>query len=152
MTKYLEAVVDKFVFRVADDRLYTPEGVWAIAQTSGDGQPIRVGVSDYLQQQNGDIAFVHVKPVGSHIQAGGELAEVETIKANITVWAPVSGQIAEVNKRLALNPEEINQAPYEIGWIADLKATNWEQERKALLDPHAYLATMRSQAEAELGK
>lgn len=152
MTAYLEAVIGKFVFRVADDRLYTAEGIWAHEENAGGRNRIRAGLSDYLQQQNGDVAFVHVRPAGSLVGAGEELAEVETIKANMTVWTPVSGHVVEVNKRLARNPEEINQDPYGQGWIAELIATDWEQDRRALLSPHAYLATMRSQAEAEVGR
>ena len=59
MTEYLEVMVDKFKFRVATDRLYSAEGIWAKA----DGRLVRVGLSDFLQQHSGDLAFVEVKPI-----------------------------------------------------------------------------------------
>jgi glycine cleavage system H lipoate-binding protein len=72
MPEYLEATVDKFVFRVAADRLYSAEGVWV--QPLGQG--VRIGLTDYLQQRSGDVAFVHAKPPGTKLRAGDELAEV----------------------------------------------------------------------------
>ena len=82
MPEYLEATVDKFIFQVATDRLYSPDGVWALAE----GNRVRVGFTDYLQQHNGDVAFVHVKPAGTKLAAGDEVAELETIKANVSLF------------------------------------------------------------------
>ncbi len=152
MPKYLEANVDKFIFKIAADRLYSAEGVWVSAVESGGHVQVRIGLTDYVQQLNGDVAFVHVKPRGTAVAAQDELAEVETIKTNISVYSPIGGSVVEVNQDLDLSPEFVNQEPYARGWIAVLEATNWEVERAQLLDPQAYLATMRSQAEAELKK
>jgi glycine cleavage system H protein len=148
MPKYLETTVDKFIFRVAGDRLYSPDGAWALAE----GSRVRVGLTDYLQQLNGDVAFAHVKPVGTNLKGGDELAEIETIKATVSFFSPVRGTIVEVNADLDLSPEVINQDPYEKGWVAVLETTNWEAERAKLLDPQAYLSAMQSQAEQELKK
>jgi len=145
MSEYLETTVDKFIFRVASDRLYSSEGVWAFAQ----GNRIRVGLTDYRQQLNGDVAFVHVKPVGTKLAVGDEFVELETIKATVSFFAPVGGAIVEVNSDLDLSPEVVNQEPYGKGWLAVIEATNWEADRLTLLDPHAYLSVMRSQAEEE---
>jgi glycine cleavage system H protein len=146
MPEYLETTVDKFVFRVAADRLFSPDGVWVQAQ----GNRLRVGVTDYVQQRNGDVAFAHVKPVGAKLAAGDELAEIETVKANVSLFLPVGGTVAEVNPSLELNPEIINESPYDKGWLALIEAADWESERATLLGPEAYLAAMRSQAEQEL--
>jgi glycine cleavage system H protein len=146
MPEYLETTVDKFVFRVATDRLYTPEGVWAQPQ----GNRVRVGLTDYFQQRNGDVAFVHVKAAGTKLAGGDELAELETIKTNQSIFSPVSGTVVEVNPDLNLSPEIINQDPYVLGWLAAIEAADWESARAKLLDPQAYLAAMRSQAEQEL--
>jgi len=145
MAEYLETTVDKFIFRVASDRLYSPEGVLVLAE----GSRVRVGLSDYLQQVNGDAAFVHVKPVGTKLAVGDELAELETIKANVSLFAPLRGAIVEVNAGLELSPEVVNQEPYGKGWLAVIEATAWETDRAKLLDPQAYLSAMRSQAEEE---
>ena len=111
MPDYLEAAVDKFIFRVATDRLYSPEGVWALAE----GDRIRVGMTDFLQQRSGDVAFAEVRSAGRAVATGDEVALIETIKANVEVISPVSGAIAEVNPALATTPEAINQDPYGAG-------------------------------------
>ncbi len=82
MPEYLETAVDKFIFRVATDRLYGRDGIWLLA--AGEGR-VRLGVSDYFQQRAGDVAFVHFKPIGTTLAAGEELAELETVKANASL-------------------------------------------------------------------
>ena len=146
MQEYLETTVDKFVFRVATDCLYGSDGIWAQLE----GNRVRVGLTDFLQQRSGDVAFVHVKPVGTKLADGDEFAELETIKVNQSLFVPLSGTVVEVNSALSQNPEIINQEPYGKGWLAVIEAANWEAERAKLLDPHAYLAVMRSQAEQEI--
>ena len=148
MPDYLEAAVDKFIFRVATDRLYSPEGVWALAE----GDRIRVGMTDFLQQRSGDVAFAEVRSAGRAVAAGDEVALIETIKANVEVISPVSGAIAEVNPALATTPEAINQDPYGQGWLAVIDASDWPTDRDALLDPQAYFELMKSQAEEEAQK
>ncbi len=148
MTKYLECTADKFTFRVATDRLYTPEGVWVLPEA--DGKLMRLGLADYLQQHNGDVAFANVKPVGTKLAAGGQFAEIETIKAMVEVHAPVSGRLVEVNGALERSPEVINQSPYETGWLAVVEPSAWEAERPHLLGPAAYFALMQKQVEEDL--
>jgi len=152
MPEYLETTVDKFIFRVATDRLYASDGVWAFwVESQGNGQ-VRIGLTDYLQQLNGDVAFVHVKPVGTKLAVEDEFAELETIKATVSLFSPVSGTVVAVNPDLDLSPEIINHEPYGKGWLAVIEATNWQSDGAKLLDPQAYLSAMRSQAEEELKK
>ena len=152
MADYLETTLDKFLFRVATDRLYNADGVWVLwVESEGNGH-VRVGLTDYLQQLNGDVAFAHIKPAGTMLTAGEEFADIETIKATVSLLAPVSGEIIEVNSALDLTPELVNQDPYETGWLAVIKATNWEAARARLLDPQAYFSVMQSQAQEELKK
>jgi glycine cleavage system H protein len=145
MPSFLETTVDKFIFRVATDRLYSPEGVWA----RPDGDRIRIGLTDFLQQRSGDVAFAEVRPAGRSVATGDEVALIETIKANVAVPSPVTGSIAEVNPALATTPEVINQDPYGEGWLAVVDASDWPKDRAALLDPPAYLELMRGQADEE---
>jgi glycine cleavage system H protein len=152
MSEFLETTVDKFTFRVATDCLYCQDGLWVFWVQPQEGSRIRVGLTDYLQQRSGDVAFVTVKPLGTNLQAGDEFAELETIKINIGLPSPVSGAIVTVNGALELNPEFVNQSPYEKGWLAEIEATDWEAERASLFDAKAYLAIMRSQAEEEAKK
>ncbi len=113
MTDFLEFQVDKFTFRVATDRYYTQEGLWAKQETAR----IRIGISDYLQQRSGDVAFAEVKPVGSAIAVGGEIIVIETIKVDISLTSPLDGEVVEVNPAMQTTPEIINQDPYEGGWL-----------------------------------
>jgi glycine cleavage system H protein len=148
MPEYLEATADKFTFRVATDRLYSPEGVWILSEP--DRKRARVGLADYLQQHNGDVAFANVKPVGTKLAAGDQLAEIETIKAMVDLHAPVGGTIVEVNAALNMSPESINQAPYEAGWLAVIEPSAWQEERPKLLGPAAYFAVMQAQVQEDL--
>jgi glycine cleavage system H protein len=148
MPSFLETTVDKFVFRVATDRVYSADGVWAMP----DGDRIRIGVTDFLQQRSGDVAFAEVRAAGRAVATGDEVATIETIKANVEVISPVGGAIAEVNPALATTPEVINQDPYGDGWLAVIEAGDWPKDRDALLDPQAYFELMKAQAEEEAQK
>ena len=148
MPDYLETTVDKFVFRVATDRLYSAGGVWAMAE----GDRIRIGVTDFLQQRSGDVAFAEVRAEGRAVATGDEVATIETIKANVEVISPVSGAIAEVNQALAMTPEVINQDPYGEGWLVVVDASDWPKEAETLLGPEAYFDLMKGQAEEEAQK
>ena len=148
MPEYLEATADKFTFRVATDRLYSPEGVWILPEP--DGKRARVGLADYLQQHNGDVAFANVKPAGTRLAAGDQFAEIETIKAMVDLHAPISGTIVEVNATLNASPEAINQSPYEAGWLAAIEPRDWNADRSKLLGPAAYFAVMQAQVQEDL--
>ena len=150
MPEYLETTFDKFTFRVATDRLYSPEGTWVFWVQQEGGSRVRIGLTDYLQQHSGDVAFVHVKPPGTKLAAGKELAEIETIKAILSLPSPVEGTVVEVNRDLDTTPEMVNQDPYAKGWLAVMEVANWEADRAKLLEPEAYFAVMRSQVEQEL--
>ena len=148
MQEYIETTIDKFVFRVATDRLYSADGVWARLE----GRRVRVGLTDFVQQRSGDVAFAEVRPPGRTLAVGDEIALIETIKANVEVISPVGGAIAEVNPALATTPEVINQDPYGDGWLAVIEAGDWPKDRDALLDPQAYFELMKAQAEEEAQK
>jgi len=150
MPDFLRITVDKFTFRVATDRLYTAEGVWVLSVQSRQANCVRLGVTDFMQQHNGDVAFVNIKPRGTPIHVGDEFAEIETMKVTIALASPVDGTIVQLNEALTLKPELINQDPYGEGWLAEIETTNWETDRNKLLDPQAYLAVMQTQAEEEL--
>ena len=152
MSEFLETTVDKFTFRVATDRLYCRDGLWIFWIQPQGGSRVRVGLTDFLQQHSGDVAFVTVKPAGTKLKVGDDLADLETIKVNLVLASPVSGTILAVNDALELHPEVVNQSPYENGWLAEIDATDWEAERASLLDAKDYLPVMRAQAEEELKK
>jgi len=148
MPGFLETTVDKFTFKVATDRFYDAEGVWAKEENGR----VRIGLSDFVQQRSGDVAFADVKPAGTVLVAGDEVAVIETIKVNITFTSPVNGKIVEVNPAMSDAPEAINQDPYGTGWLAVLEVNDWEAESAKLLDPQAYFEIMQGQAEEETRK
>jgi len=143
--KILETTVDKFTFKVVTDRLYNSEGVWAKAE----GDRVRIGLSDFLQQRSGDVAFAEVKPVGTCLNFADELAVIETIKVNISLSSPASGMVIETNPVMETAPEAINQDPYGKGWLALVETTGWDADRAQLLDAYAYFELMKRQAEQE---
>jgi glycine cleavage system H protein len=143
MPDFLTLTLDKFTFRVASDRFYNAEGVWA----KPEGNLVRIGLSDFLQQRSGDVAFTEVRPAGSQVSFDDEIATLETIKVNISLSSPVSGHIVQVNPAMETAPESINLAPYEAGWLAVIEADDWEADRARLLDPQAYFRAMQAAAE-----
>jgi glycine cleavage system H protein len=147
MPDFLQFTVDKFTFKVAADRSYSPEGLWALPE----GDRVRLGLSDFLQQHSGDVAFAELKPAGTHLATGDELAVIETIKVNLSLASPISGKVLEVNPVMASRPEAINQDPYGEGWLVIAAPDDWEAERARLLDPEAYLAKAKREAEEEAG-
>ncbi len=155
MVEFLEVTVDKFTFKVAADRFYTREGLWVAPSPltplpEGEGNlRVRVGLSDFLQQRSGDIAFAEIKPIGTVLAIGDEVASIETIKVNVALSSPVNGDVIEVNPAMDSAPEAINQDPYGAGWLAVIDATDWETDRTQLLDAPAYLALINAEAEAE---
>ena len=148
MPKSLEITVDKFTFKAADDRLYTPAGVWALQE----GNRIRIGLSDFQQQRSGDVAFAEIKPVGTQLAFDEEVAVIETIKVNISLGSPAAGKVVEINSAMVDAPEVINQDPYGAGWMVVIETEDWEADRARLMGPEAYFAHMKSLVEEEVKK
>ena len=97
-----------------DDRRYVDTHEWAIQEADGK---IRVGISDHAQELLGDLVFVELPDVGTAVAQGDECCVVESVKAASDVYSPVSGEIVAINDSLEGAPEQINQAPYEDGWL-----------------------------------
>ena len=148
MPEFIETTVDKFTFKIATDRFYTREGVWVLAE----GERVRIGLSDFLQQRSGDIAFAEIKPVGTSLSIGDEVASIETIKVNIALGSPINGTVTEVNPTMDMAPEAINQDPYGAGWLAVMTASAWEADRSRLLEAAAYFEVAKREAEEEMQK
>jgi len=148
MTDFLVSQVDKFVFRVAKDCLYNPEGIW-LKEVEGS---IIIGITDYVQQRSGDVAFIDLKPSGTQIEAGEEIASVETIKVDDSINCPITGTITLVNPKMATEPEIINLDPFGEGWLCELQPLHWETDCQKLLTAEAYFELMSKEAEEEAKK
>lgn len=141
----LKLEVDKFVFAVRQGYLYSRQGLWVSVE---DGLA-RVGISDFLQQSSGDVAFVNLLEPGAQVRQGEELGSIETIKADVTVSSPLSGVIRERNEELETKPELVNEDPYGDGWLLLMEPGGFEADRNKLLSAEEYLEVMKSQADEE---
>jgi glycine cleavage system H protein len=119
---------------IPDDLKYTNEHEW-VARTGDD--TVRVGITDYAQQQLGDIVFVQLPPVGETTGRGDSLGEVESTKNVSDIYAPLSGEVVAANEELDEQPELINSDPYGKGWIAELRLDD-PAELDDLLDADDY--------------
>lgn len=113
------------------------------ARVEDDGL-IRVGISDHAQGLLGDLVYVELPGVGDGVQAGNACAVVESVKAASDVYAPVSGEVVEVNAALTDKPETINEDAYGEGWIFAVRPSN-KDELEELLDPDAYAELLDSE-------
>ncbi|MGR7996097.1 MULTISPECIES: glycine cleavage system protein GcvH [unclassified Xanthobacter] len=102
-----------------------------------------VGISAYAQSQLGDVVFVELPEVGKTVALGKEAAVVESVKAASEVYAPVSGEVVEVNTELEGNPALVNEEPEGSGWFLKLKITN-PAELDTLMDEAAYKAFLET--------
>ena len=115
------------------DLLYTNDHEWLRRESDGS---VTVGITDHAATALGDLVYVELPEVGQDVDAGGEMAVVESVKAASDVYAPVSGSITETNEALSDDPEKINADPYGDGWIVKIAVA--ELDEGALLSPDAY--------------
>lgn len=120
--------------QVPEDLRYTNEHEW-IRQMSDS--VIRVGITDYAQDQLGDVVYVELPSEGAEVSKGDLLAEIESTKSVGEVYAPFDGTITSVNQAVADNPELANSSPYDQGWLVELDIGEG-YDREGLLDAAAY--------------
>ena len=118
---------------VPEDLRYTADHEWARL----DGTTVRVGITDYAQDALGDVVFVSMPAVGTRVEAGGVIGEVESTKSVSEIYAPVAGEVVAVNAALGDAPERLNADPYGEGWICEL-AVAGPEALAGLLDAAAY--------------
>lgn len=119
---------------IPDDFHYTSTHEWIKVDDNGVAT---VGISDHAQEALGDIVFVELPEPGTEIEARGEVAVVESVKAASDIYSPVNGEITEVNEALIDNPQLVNTAPYDDGWIYRM-TINDERDLDELLNAEAY--------------
>ena len=116
-----------------EDLKYTREHEWARVK----GKRVVVGITEFAQDQLGDIVYVELPSVGDEVKKGEAFGVVESTKAVSDLFAPVSGKVVEVNDPLADAPETINEDPYEDGWMIVVEASD-PRELGDLLDAAGY--------------
>lgn len=118
---------------VPSELKYTKSHEWLREEDDGS---ITVGITDHAQAQLGDLVFVELPEVGTDFVAGDECCVVESVKAASDVYMPVSGEVIEINEDLVDEPETINSAPYDNGWLFKLQPSGNEIDE--MLDADAY--------------
>ncbi len=109
-----------------------------------DGDLVEIGLTDYAQDQLGDIVFVNLPEVGDEVTMGESFADVESVKAVSDIYSPVTGVVAEINEALLDAPESVNGAPYD-AWFIKVKDVTEEED---LLDANAYESLCQEGGEA----
>jgi len=121
---------------------YSADHEW-VAQTD-DASVVRVGITDFAQDSLGEVVFVDIPDVGDSVSAGESCGEVESTKSVSDLIAPVSGEVIAINESLEDPPESVTSAPYEDGWLYEVRLSD-PAEADALLDRDAYLAALESE-------
>jgi glycine cleavage system H protein len=119
--------------RIVSELKFTKEHEWIKIE---NGTAI-IGISDFAQEQLGDIVSIELPKAGGFFRQGQTMAIVDSVKASSDIYAPISGEIMEVNEGLIEKPEMINQSPYELGWIVKIKPSKM-QEFESLMAKEKY--------------
>ncbi|MGO5053328.1 glycine cleavage system protein GcvH [Lachnospiraceae bacterium LCP25S3_G4] len=116
--------------KVLEQLKYSKSHEWV--EDLGEGK-VKVGLTDFAQQELGDLVFINLPEVGDEVKVEESFADVESVKAVSDVFSPISGQVTAVNEEVLDNPELVNSQPYE-AWFIEVQAT----EQEELLDSAAY--------------
>ena len=118
---------------IPKDLRYTQEHEWVKIE----GNKVRVGITDFAQNELGDIVFVELPEVGDTVAIDEPFGSVESVKTVSELYSPVSGTVVEINEALADSPEFVNESPYENAWMIVVELSN-EAEVESLLTAEAY--------------
>ncbi|MBS3816992.1 MAG: glycine cleavage system protein GcvH [Candidatus Thermoplasmatota archaeon] len=122
---------------IPDDLIYTEEHEWGKVI---DGE-LRYGITAHAQDELGDIVYVELPDEGEEVEKGEVMGVIESVKAVSDIYAPISGRVTEVNRKLEANPELINEDPYGEGWIVQIEIED-ESELDSLINPEEYEETI----------
>ena len=114
--------------RIVSELKFTKEHEWIRIEKEGEEKQLAIiGISDFAQEQLGDIVSIELPKAGGIFRQGQTIAIVDSVKASSDIYTPISGEIVAVNDELIEKPELINQSPYDSGWIARIKPSNTEE-------------------------
>lgn len=126
-------------------KYFTKNHEWVMMK---EENTVRVGITQYAQEQLGDIVFVEVPELDASVSIEEEIATVESVKSASEIYAPVSGTITAINETLEDSPELVNESPYEEGWLADIQMAD-ESELEQLMNQEAYDTYLKELEEEE---
>jgi len=121
-------------YKVPNDLKYSKDHEWVRVE----GELVVMGITDYAVKALKDIVYVELPQVDDSIEAGEEFGAVESVKAVSDLFAPISGEVAEVNSALEDAPETINNDPYDSGWLVKVRPSSLDDDLSSLLDAAAY--------------
>jgi glycine cleavage system H protein len=125
------------VVAVPGDLKYTKSHEWVRV----DGDVATIGITDHAQSELGDVVFVDLPTPGRMLSASDSFGTVESVKTVSDLYSPVGGEVIEVNETLGARPEQVNEAPYESGWLVKVRMSD-PSEADALLDSAGYEASL----------
>ncbi len=127
-------------YDIPDGLLYTREHEWAHLT----GRTVKVGITDYAAKTLNDVVYASLPKLGQKLTQLKVFGTVESIKAVSELYSPLSGTVTKLNDALASQPELVNQSPYDKGWLIEVEPSDYESERRNLLDAKAYSIHLES--------
>ncbi len=125
------------------DRKYSKEHEWAKVEAQG---LVVIGITHYAQDQLGDVVFLDLPSTGAQVEQYKKLGEIESVKAVSDIFAPVGGQVVEVNQELVDHPEVVNEDPFDGGWLVKVTSDNAEKDMGSLMTAAEYETFLESEA------
>lgn len=145
--EYYEVMVDKFILKVPKTGyIFNENDFWAKVE----GDKAKIGITDYVQTNVGDIMYVELPEIGTEISQFDDVCSFESSKTLLSAVSPVSGTVAGVNKKLEESPNLLNEDPYGEGWLIEIKLNNLEEDRELLIEGKEYFEKMKSKAQKEI--
>ena len=117
---------------IPEDLSYTKDHEWIFIEDNGN---VKVGITDYAQDSLSDVVFVELPEIGDEFSKDDSMAVAESVKAASDIYAPISGKIVSINKKLEESPELVNESPYDFGWMVIMEP---QAKISGLLDAKSY--------------
>ena len=125
------------------DRKYSKEHEWAKVEAQG---LIVIGITHYAQDQLGDVVFLDLPSTGAKVEQYKKLGEIESVKAVSDIFAPIGGQVVEVNQAVVDHPEVVNEDPFDEGWLVKVASNDAEKDMDSLMTAEEYETFLESEA------
>ena len=140
---YSELSIDKFIFKVKKVYFYSTDHLWF----DYNNLEATIGLSDYLQQTIGDVAFLTLPKIGTEVKPNSPCLEIETIKVNHEISFTFNGIVVDINNELIDLPELVNNDPYEKGWLVKIKINEIDLIKKSQMSSEKYIEFIKNETE-----
>lgn len=145
--EYYEVMVDKFILKVPKaGYVFNENDFWAKVK----GDTAKIGITDYVQTNVGDIMYVELPEIGTEISQFDDVCSFESSKTLLSAVSPVSGTVTGVNEKVLESPQLLNEDPYGEGWLIEIKLNNFEEDRELLMEGQEYFEKMKAKAQKDI--